>query len=131
METGDNAVKRLQEIDNATGMVDPLTKRKAEAEYKRSQEREPQTPTMQAPIDGALDDKTLAQNMLAQAKRMEIDAKSMIAEAARMKKDAQRMFPSVVAAKQAAAPVADAVAVKPAATKRGRPAKVLASNGVQ
>lgn len=132
METGNNAVKRLQEIDNATGMVDPLTKRKAEAEYKRSQEREPQaSQAVQAPLDGALDDKTLAQNMLAQAKRMELDAKSMVAEAARMKKDAQRLFPSVVASKTTAVPAADATAVKPAVIKRGRPAKVLANNGVQ
>ena len=132
METGEQAVKRLQEIDSSTGMVDPLTKRKAEAEFKRSQEREAQTPPMQAPMDGALDDKTLAQNMLAQAKRMEIDAKSMIAEAARMKKDAQRMFPSVVAAE--AVPAAQPVAESAAAPKRGRPskaAKALAANGVQ
>jgi hypothetical protein len=133
METGDAAVKRLQEIDSSTGMVDPLTKRKAEAEFKRSQEREPQTPPMQATLDSALDDKTLAQNMLAQAKRMEIDAKSMIAEAARMKKDAQRMFPSVVAAQ--AAPVVQAVVEpEPTAPKRGRPskaAKALAANAVQ
>lgn len=130
METGEQAVKRLQEIDNSTGMVDPLTKRKAEAEFKRSQEREPQTPLMQAPMDGALDDKTLAQNMLAQAKRMEIDAKSMIAEAARMKKEAQRMHPGVVAA-QAAPVVAPVVEAAPVAPKRGRPAKALAANGVQ
>lgn len=133
METGENAVKRLQEIDSATGMVDPLTKRKAEAEFKRSQEREPQVQPMQASMDSALDDKSLAQNMLAQAKRMEIDAKSMIAEAARMKKDAQRMYPSVVASK--AAPVAQPVAeTAPAAPKRGRPSnatKALAANGVQ
>jgi len=52
-----------------------------------------------APLVGsansALDDKSLATNMLSQAKRMEIEAKGMIAEAARMKKDAQRMFPGV------------------------------------
>lgn len=131
METGDNAVKRLQEIDSATGMVDPLTKRKAEAEFKRGQERNLQAPAIQAPVDGVLDDKTLAQNMLAQAKRMELDAKSMIAEAARMKKDAQRMHPSVVASK--AKPVAAAVveAAPVAAPKRGRRAKTSVADGVQ
>lgn len=128
METGENAVKRLQEIDGSTGMVDPMAKRKAEAEFKRSQERSAQTPAIQAPIDGVLDDKTLAQNMLAQAKRMETDAKSMIAEAARMKKDAQRMFPSVVAS--SAKPVTEAAPV-PVAPKRGRSAKAAVANGVQ
>jgi hypothetical protein len=39
METGESAHKRLQELDNSTGFVDPAQKRKAEAEFKRSQER--------------------------------------------------------------------------------------------
>ena len=42
MEQGADAVKRLQEIDNSTGFVDPAQKRKAEAEYKREQERKAQ-----------------------------------------------------------------------------------------
>jgi len=131
METGENAVKRLQEIDAATGIVDPLTKRKAEAEFKRSQERpQPAVQPMQATMDSALDDKTLASNMLAQAKRMEIEAKSMIAEAARMKKDAQRMHPGVVAGTAEAAPVAEAAPAK----RRGRPSnatKAMAGDAVQ
>jgi hypothetical protein len=77
-------------------------------------------------VDGALDDKALAMNMLSQAKQMEAEAKGMIAEAARMKKDAQRMSPSVtlehfVAPESTAAP------------KRGRPsqAKAVPANAVQ
>ena len=133
MEQGGEALKRLQEIDKNTGFVDPAQKRKAEAEYKRSQERGVTAPPV-APLvssaDSALDDKALAMNMLNQAKRMEIEAKGMIAEAARMKKDAQRMNPSVTlehfVAPEAAAP---AVAVP----KRGRPsrAKAVPANAVQ
>jgi hypothetical protein len=128
METGESAHKRLQELDNSTGFVDPAQKRKAEAEYKRSQERAQQPPV--APLvsdaNGALDDKTLATNMLSQAKRMEIEAKSMIAEAARMKKDAQRMFPGVQnTGEVAVAPVAAA----PAKT-RGRK-KAVTADAVQ
>ena len=74
-------------------------------------------------------------NMLAQAKRMEVEAKSMISEAARMKKDAQRMHPSVKIDRDAPTPVAQ---VNPEITKpsvkRGRPsnaAKALAANEVQ
>jgi hypothetical protein len=81
-------------------------------------------------MDSALDDKTLASNMLAQAKRMEIEAKSMIAEAARMKKDAQRMHPGVVAGTAEAAPVAEAAPAK----RRGRPSnatKAMAGDAVQ
>jgi len=135
METGESALKRLQELDAAQGIVDPLTKRKAEAEFKRQQERKAQglppveVPPAQASTTGALDDRTLAANMLAQAKRMESEAKGMIAEAARMKKEAQQLDPSVQLGNETtAAPVAPA-----ATTRRGRPPKVKAAaeNAVQ
>ena len=135
MEQGGEALKRLQELDASAGMVDPAQKRKAEAEFKRSQERAAQdTRTPYVPplvsSDGALDDKTLAANMLAQAKRMEIEAKGMIAEAARMKKEAQNLNPSVNA-KEYVAPVAESVA--PTAPRKGRPpkAKVATADAVQ
>jgi len=136
MESGDAALKRLQEIDKNTGFVDPAQKRKAEAEYKRSQERAQQntaTPPvapLMASADGALDDKALAHNMLAQAKRMEIEAKSMINEAARMKKDAQRMYPGV---KNGPEVVVSQPMAAPVAPKKGRPskAKPVTSDAVQ
>ena len=135
MEQGGEALKRLQELDASAGMVDPAQKRKAEAEYKRREERKAQdTATPYVPplasTDGALDDKTLAANMLAQAKRMEIEAKGMIAEAARMKKQAQGLNPSVNA-NEYVAPVAESVA--PTAPKKGRPpkAKVATADAVQ
>ena len=134
MESGEQALKRLQDIDKNAGFVDPAQKRKAEAEYKRSQERgEAKTPVapLVSSVDGALDDKALAMNMLSQAKRMEVEAKGMIAEAARMKKDAQRMNPSVNL-DHFVAPAADSAPVA-AAPKRGRPAraKAVPANAVQ
>jgi hypothetical protein len=51
--------------------------------------------------------------MLAQATRMEAEAKGLIAEAARMKKEAERMDPTVTASK--------IPTEQPA--KRGRPSK--------
>lgn len=132
MESGEQALKRLQDIDKNTGFVDPAQKRKAEAEYKRSQERGVTAPPV-APLvssaDSALDDKALAMNMLSQAKRMEAEAKGMIAEAARMKKDAQRMSPSVTLEHF----VAPESTVPTAAPKRGRPsqAKAVPANAVQ
>jgi hypothetical protein len=111
--------------------VDPYTKRKAEAEFKRSQERGvPPAPVAQAPANGALDDKALAANMLAQAQRMESEAKGLIAEAARMKKEAQRMHPTVTA-KAAAAVIPTTTADASTAKKRGRPSKVAVENAVQ
>lgn len=129
METGESAAKRLQELDAAQGLVDPAVKRKAEAEFKNQQAQKAQrTQPLVAPADGALDDRALASNMLAQAKRMEAEAKGMIAEAARMKKEAQRMHPSVKMTDEAPAPAPAA----PAATKtRGRRAKAVTADVAQ
>ena len=132
MDTGEAAVKRLQELDRNTGIVDPATKRKAEAEFKRSKERVTSEPVSAlVSTDGALDDKTIAANLLSQAKRMEIEAKGLIAEAARMKKDAQRMHPDVRT--QPVVQVAQPAPVVSVSPKRGRPSKVKAvpANAVQ
>lgn len=127
MEQGEEALKRMRELDDAQGFVDPAQKRKAEAEFKRAQERGetlPEVPPLQS-VDGALDDKALAANMLAQAKRMEAEAQGMIAEAARMKKEAEKMAPNVVAA---------VLPPPPAPPRRGRPPKAekaVDANAVQ
>jgi hypothetical protein len=128
METGDSAMKRLQELDANSGFVDPAQKRKAAAEYKRSQERGetvlPVTP-LASHANGALNDQELAANMLAQAKRMEIEAKGMVSEAARMKKEAQRMFPSVQKNAEVTVPVAEKAAPKTRERKKAVTANVV------
>ena len=124
MESGDAALKRMQELDANAGFVDPAVKRKAEKAFKAGRLSEAEA--LVAPATGALDDQSLAANMLAQAKRMEADAKGLVAEAARMKKDAQRMFPAVNMKSAKPAPVA----VEPTAIKtRGR--KKAAADAVQ
>jgi hypothetical protein len=98
MKTGEDAIKRLAENDNARGMVGPEVKRAAEAAYKKGREQAwGQTETAQAPADGALSDRAIAENMLAQARKMETEANGLIAEAARMKKEAAKMDPRVAA----------------------------------
>jgi len=131
MESGAEALKRMQELDANAGFVDPATKRKAEKAFKegRIAEAESMIAPLVATANGALDDKALAANMLAQAKKMEADAKGLVSEAARMKKEAQKMFPAVnmkTATKPAPAPVA----VEPAATKT-RSRKKAAADAVQ
>lgn len=121
MKQGADAIKRMAENDASRGMVDGPTKRAAEQAFRDS--RQPQStpaPAAQAPQDGALSDRDLASNMLAQSQRMEQEAKSMIAEAARMRKDAERMSPNVVAA--VLPPV-----VEEAPKRRGRPPKAEAA----
>jgi len=125
MKQGEEAVKRLAENDASRGMVAPEVKRAAEAEYKAQQVARANPnmvvpPTLSADSNGALSDRDIAANMLAQAKAMEVNANNMIAEAARMKKEAERMDPYVVAAELPPAPEA------PPAPKRGRPSKAKA-----
>jgi hypothetical protein len=130
MESGADALKRMQELDANAGFVDPAVKRKAEKAFKegRIADAEARVTPLVAPATGALDDQSLAANMLAQAKKMESDAKGLVAEAARMKKEAQKMFPAVNMKAVKTAPVA--VAVEPTATKtRGR--KKAAADAVQ
>ena len=100
MKQGEQAIKKMAENDASRGMVAPEVKRKAEAEYKAGQAAKAgyvAPPTLNAGQQGALSDRDIAANMLAQAKAMEINARSMVAEAARMKKDAERMDPTVSA----------------------------------
>ncbi len=114
MKQGEEAIKRMAQNDAARGMVAPDVKRTAEAEYKATQQPGYQAP--QASSDGALDDRTLAANMLVQATRMEAEGRGLLAEAARMKKDAERMNPGVVSTESNLAPIAPP-------PKRGRPSK--------
>lgn len=95
MESGEEAAKRMKELDAASGIVDPQTKRRAEQEFKRKQLEQAQTQATVPDAAGSLDDKTLAEDMMRQAAKMEIEGQGLLTEAARMKKEAERLFPSV------------------------------------
>ena len=128
MKQGEEAVKKMAENDASRGMVAPEVKRKAEAEFKASQAKKVDAeyvapPTLKAGQDGALSDRDIAANMLAQAKAMEQNARAMVAEAARMKKEAEKMDPTVSA--KAAVPVTEAA---PAPAKRGRKPKSVVAD---
>jgi hypothetical protein len=102
MKQGSEAIKKMAENDASRGMVAPEVKRAAEAKYKAEQAAKSDPnyvapPVLKAGQDGALSDRDIAANMLAQAKAMEVNAHNMISEAARMKKDAERMDPTVTA----------------------------------
>jgi hypothetical protein len=110
MKQGEAAIKKMADNDASRGMVAPDMKRRAEAEYKAGQAQKADPayvapPSLKAGQDGALSDRDIAANMLAQAKAMEVNARSMVAEAARMKKEAERMDPTVSARVTATVPV--------------------------
>lgn len=122
MKKGEDAVRKMAEIDGARGLVDPKQKRAAEAQYKAEQTApKAQSGYTAAPTDGALDDKSLAANMLTQAVRMHNEATSMINEAARMRKEAEKMFPGVkMMDLPKMAPIPTVETETPAPKKRGR-----------
>jgi hypothetical protein len=130
MESGDEARKKMEQLDRSSGLVDPGTKREQEREFKKMQlEKEAAArargeQSFTAPQTTALDDRALAGNMLTQAQRMEAEAQGLLAEASRMKKDAERMFPGVIATTST---------TEPQLKKRGRVSKnkVVATNAVQ
>ena len=131
MKQGADAIKRMAQNDASRGMVEPGVKRAAEAEYKKGQAQKADPnyiapPTLKAGQYGALTDRDIAANMLAQAKAMELNAKQMVAEAARMKKDAERMDPTVNAknAKTAKLQVTPVIETPPAPKARRAKAKV-------
>lgn len=127
MESGTEAMKKLQQLDQNAGIVAPEVKREQEREFKRQRLEQEAAATRQgqplqpADTNPALDDKALAADMLSQAKRMETEAQGLIAEAARMKKEAERMFPGVV-------PSTAPATAEPVAKKRGRASKRVAAD---
>ena len=135
MKKGEDAVRKMAELDSSRGIVDPKVKRAAEAAYKAGQQSRSapaEAGYTAAPSDGALDDKTIAANMLTQAVRMHNEATGMINEAARMKKEAERMFPGVKMMdlpKMVPIPQVEVEveAPKVAAVKKGRSAKAKAA----
>lgn len=114
MKNPDHA-QRMAAADSNRGLVDAPTKRAAEQAFKAGQ-----LPPVQPSGNAALSDQDLANNMLAQAQRMEAEAQGLLTEAARMKKDAERMYP------QADAQQAVTVSVAPKKS-RSRRAKAEAN----
>jgi hypothetical protein len=93
MKQGEDAVRKLAEMDASMGLQDPVdVARRLRGDKK------------QAPVQAtgdALGDQTLANNLRQQAERMEREAKGLLAEAARLAKEAATLDPVKVAAPKA------------------------------
>ena len=125
MKQGEEAVKRLAELDRAAGMGQPpstYAKQLYEAGARRVTERPQATPapSVQAGVNGALDDVALANNLRAQADRMTREANGLMAEASRLLQEAAAMVPTESITPVVIEPV-------PVRKKRGRPAKAKAT----
>lgn len=112
MKMGEDAIKRMAELDKQSGMTGAV---KPKDDFGR-EVGAPDNRLRGAAVAGsdaarALDDKSIANNLMEQAQRMEREAKGLIAEAARLAKEA--------------AALAGGDSARP---KAGRPKKVKTAN---
>lgn len=86
MEAGDEAVKAMANIDKNRGIKGVLEEGREVGE--------PAKAPLAAPVNSVLSDADIAQQRLAQADRMEAEAKSLLAEAKRLKEEAKSLTPA-------------------------------------
>ena len=90
MEGGEEAVKKMADIDAGRGFADPGKKTRELGEPKRAVESAVNT-------SGVLTDADLAKANLDQAAKMELQAKTLLAEAKRLKEEASSFAPKTKA----------------------------------
>lgn len=97
MEKGEEAVRRMAEIDASRGLQDPkdVARRIREDEKKWAEKRQSQQPLAADP-NGIIGDNDFANNLRHQAARMAAEAKGLMAEADRLLKEAASMDPVAV-----------------------------------
>lgn len=97
MSKGEEAMKKLQDLDSNRGLTGKATPRKAEIqELGERRTREAQGNTSAADmLAGMLSDSDLAAQRAEQAAKMEATAQQLLAEAARLKEEAASLSPKV------------------------------------
>lgn len=89
MQQGEQAVKRMAELDQSRGMQDPADV------ARRLRGDMPSKDAKVMPTVGALGDSDLANNLRQQAAKMTAEAKGLMSEAERLLKEAASMAPAV------------------------------------
>jgi hypothetical protein len=87
MKQGEEAVKKLAEMDASMGLQDPVDV------ARRLRGDRPKEPTPVQSTGDALGDQVLANNLRQQAERMSREAKGLLAEAARLEQEAASLDP--------------------------------------
>jgi hypothetical protein len=87
MKQGEEAVKKLAEMDASMGLQDPIDV------ARRLRGDRPKEPTPVQSTGDALGDQVLANNLRQQAERMSREAKGLLAEAARLEQEAASLDP--------------------------------------
>jgi hypothetical protein len=125
MSKGEEAIKKLAEIDSSRGLQDPKDI------ARRMREQKPTIDAAKAAVDaanrgvphtpGVIGDNDLANQRLAQAQRMAAEARGLLAESQRLEQEAYSMDPAL-----APQPVAPAKAKKTKVEKTLSPEAILA-----
>jgi len=84
MQQGEDAVKRMAELDQSRGLQDP-------ADVARRMRGDPQPKQQVSASNSAMGDSDLANNLRQQAAKMSAEAKGLLAEADRLLKEASSM----------------------------------------
>ena len=96
MKQGEDAVKRMAEIDQSRGMQTPAEVARRQREKNTRDAKVPQTAPLMASSNDVLGDNALANNLRQQAARMAAEAKGLMAESENLLKQAAEMDPPVV-----------------------------------
>jgi len=89
MKLGEDAVKRMAELDQSRGLQDPADVARRMRGQKTNQ------PSVVSPSGDLLGDASLAKQRIEQAQKMEREAKGLLAEAQRLTTEAQTLDPSL------------------------------------
>lgn len=119
MKQGENAVKRLAELDSSRGLQDPADvarRMRGDSLPQQLQENRAAQSSTQS-VQGLLGDNDLANNLRQQAMKMDAEAKGLMAEAQRLMKEAAQMDGSIPETAKSLLPE------QPVKRGRGRPAK--------
>lgn len=129
MKQGEDAVKRMAEIDQSRGMQTPAEVARRQREQNTRDARTPQTAPLMASSNDALGDNMLANNLRQQAARMAAEAKGLMVESELLIKQANDMDPPPAVKKPRAtkkAVVVEAPVATPAPKVKKPRAKVSA-----
>lgn len=113
MQQGEEAVKKLAELDASRGLQDPAdVARRLRGDKEKFNQMTQNKPLVAQGNDGVLGDSALANNLRQQAERMHREAQGLLAESQRLMKEAAQMEGATLET------------TTPTTTKkRGRPAK--------
>jgi hypothetical protein len=100
MRQGEDAVKRMAELDKSRGLQDPVDVARRVRESKTRDAKVPTTQPLTASSSDALGDNAIANNLRQQAQKMEAEAKGLLAESARLMSEAASMDPVKPVAKK-------------------------------